>query len=594
MGGDRGSMDQDDGFRQALALAIVGQKRRQARDLKEAHENAARVTAELEAERAVSAELRQAATRLAAAEQQCRRRGMQLRNGSSGPLDWEQEPLRDWLPPLPVQGGFWGADAPAAAGGPEHVPLPVGALEGKAQTLCGMLLSNVRLLRLLRGGGLHGSGASSGSACAAAEVAEFVAGTLLRAPDTALSAAYMRSSASALAACLSPDPHGGAGLLHGRGDSAVAWPCGAADGLGADGAALAVVQALVDALFEAWIPTSIEASSGSGGSGGGGNGSGCAGKAETAGSGPAAPQPDAQQRGARCMLQALREPPSTGAVLLCGCARHLQRLCTCMEDLHVAVGAAWGLHGAGGGTRGPMKGLSSGGGSSSGGYEAALEAGSALFEASNELLSLWQVRTGRPGDARRNSMDGARNTDGLPNTMPTVGQHRPCVDVGHCFTSRGSSKSNLAPNPTAQQALCTERLPAWAPALSATTPTPGPGAAAGAAAAGLLPPLLADAAAALLAAHAAAARLEGPCPLLAEGVCAAASQLAAALQHIAAEPGLCVGPGGPALRGGSARLCVALRDAFMPAAAGAAARQARRGLPAARLLLPLGPVMTVQ
>ena len=69
----------------------------------------------------------------------------------------------------------------------------------------------------------------------------------------------------------------------------------------------------------------------------------------------------------------------------------------------------------------------------------------------------------------------------------------------------------------------------------------------------------------LAAAHAALPELADAFPLLAAGLCDAAGQLAAALQHVAAAPGLCVGEGGPALREACARQCVRLRDAFMPA-----------------------------
>jgi hypothetical protein len=114
--------------------------------------------------------------------------------------------------------------------------------------------------------------------------------------------------------------------------------------------------------------------------------------------------------------------------------------------------------------------------------------------------------------------------------------------------------------PPASQVLCTDQLPTWAPALSAGGPEPG--SASGGAA--LLPSALAGAAAALLSVHAQLPELEDPYPLLSEGVCGAAGQLAAALQHVAAAPGLCIGPGGPALRAAATAQCVRLRDAFMP------------------------------
>lgn len=73
----------------------------------------------------------------------------------------------------------------------------------------------------------------------------------------------------------------------------------------------------------------------------------------------------------------------------------------------------------------------------------------------------------------------------------------------------------------------------------------------------------------MLGAHRLMPGLESSYPLLVEGVCDAAAQLAAALQHVAGGAGLCAGAGGPALKGVCARLCVRLRDAFMPGGASA-------------------------
>lgn len=121
------------------------------------------------------------------------------------------------------------------------------------------------------------------------------------------------------------------------------------------------------------------------------------------------------------------------------------------------------------------------------------------------------------------------------------------------------------------QVLCSERLPAWAPALSASASAAVPSAPAGGAApaqpgGGLLPRMLVEACDALIASHALLPDLEGAYPLMCEAVAGAAGHLAASLQHVASAPGLCVGAGGPALRGACAQQCVRLRDALMPSA----------------------------
>jgi len=111
-------------------------------------------------------------------------------------------------------------------------------------------------------------------------------------------------------------------------------------------------------------------------------------------------------------------------------------------------------------------------------------------------------------------------------------------------------------NATPQQTLCTQQLPVWAPAL-ASSPAQG-------SSGNLLPAVITDSASALLATHSLLPLLEDSYPMLTEALCNAAGQLAAALQHVAAAPGLCVGAGGPALRAAATAQCVRLRDAFMP------------------------------
>ncbi|GBF91875.1 hypothetical protein Rsub_04980 [Raphidocelis subcapitata] len=475
----------DGDLRNALALAIVSQKRRQSHELQGMRAKIARVEAALQEEQRTSAELRGAASRLA--QQQQGRPQPGAHYGDS----------RSWLPAL--RGADVSDDAPndagidaaplaaqlaaaAAAHGGGLAPEARAVLASKASTLSGMLLANVRLIRLLRPGGKPGGiGGSSGMLGSevggglplsaghaalgpAAEVAEFVAGTLLRTPLTSLSRAYFRESAVALAACLA-----GGGAAGG----------GSVIEAGANGAVPAAHQ-LVAVLLEAAVPTLAPQPPQA---------------AELpAPAAPAAADPTlASAPQARCALATLAALPQTGAVLLAGCAAHLRRLCDALAVAQSALADSWWAASSCAGI-----GADSGGGSGSreaAALEELLARPAVLFESSHEPLELWRV-------------------------------------------------------------LCTEHLPAWAPALSFPAPQQPGG--------GLLQASLAGAADELLAAHARLPELADAFPLLAAGLCDAAGALAAALQHVAAAPGLCVGEGGPALRAACVRQCVRLRDAFMP------------------------------
>ena len=243
------------------------------------------------------------------------------------------------------------------------------ALAGTARALSGMLVANMRMLRVLRqepgnsgGGGCAGgaSGTAGGLAAGlAAEVAEFVAGTLLHTPVSSLSNAYLHESAAALAVCLAPPPPPHAASSTGDcyaaalGAAAPAHAGRAEATAGGCSAALPVVGELVEQLLEVAFPTGWHSRQ---------------------------PQDPGAASQARCALQALVQLPPTGAALLRGVAHHLLRTCG------AAARAQRGVLGMGAGA-----------GAGSGGAAEAMELGAALFESSHELLELFQVcEIGRP------------------------------------------------------------------------------------------------------------------------------------------------------------------------------------------------------
>jgi len=367
-----------DHLRQALAIAIVQQKRRQSHELDQLRAKLSRIESHLQQEQHTSAELRNAANHLAAANAAAQRtlpneRQQVQQYGSIG-----ANQLQHWLPPLES------SSSAGAASTESLVDLDFAALAhnitaaskhglssaaqdvlcGKAQTLSSMLLANIRLLHVLRPsaqepGAACTAPASSHSSSPAAEVAEFVTGTLLHTPVTTLSHAYMQQSAAVLAAACVSSPAGG-GNQHAsssmRRDLSSSGTCDSA---------VHAVGVLMEQLLESAIPTQQT-------------------NQQELPSAPAA----AQQ--VHSALRALAALPPTGALLLRGCALHLQRACQALSDAR----AAMQQHAAGAcGQRSCMGTMEVDGGDAGQEHAAwgALVHGAALFEASHELVELFGV-----------------------------------------------------------------------------------------------------------------------------------------------------------------------------------------------------------
>lgn len=461
----RSDCSQNDHLRQALAIAIVQQKRKQKQELQQLHWKVARVEAELQQERQASTDLRRATAVLAVQQQQ--------QKGTSGKKTSRNDDdviLQHWLPPLAAEDGATDADVLSTsalinllplqqqiAAASRHTPSAAvrDVLSGKAQALSSMLLANVRMLRVLRLGGAHAgaslrprdaAGAPSAPATAqsgsmagelegqqvmeaagpAAEISEFVAGTLLHTPVSSLSHTYITESAAALAACLaavnsSSTSSSGGGCdrdsdgrmaLHGQHAMAtkrtgqqdtarqsVPAASGSREELHQGAKVTEVVGQLISRLMEAAMPTAPRVTSSTSGDDSPAVNSAPADSAPAAlqltapaAAVPSAIGPEVVAQQARCMLRALALLPPAGAALLRGAALHLQRACEALVEAQQVLLLAGGQDGGAGSGRGGGPQTDGGGGVMAQQTMAAMTSSAAVFEASHELLELWAVR----------------------------------------------------------------------------------------------------------------------------------------------------------------------------------------------------------
>lgn len=204
-------------LRQALAMAIVRNKRRCDQEAAEWRAKSQRLEQELQAERDKQEQLQQWVT---AALQQ------QQQQNKSPSLPEQSQPAQEsevsiFLPPLSAAGGggdgghesksqmqpagnFQGLQqqvALAAAAAGDTYSAVADVLDGKAAALSSMLLTNVQMLQQLSGK-QPSPAIGSCAAEAAATISNFITRTLLRAPRSLLSSAYMKQSAAVLAAVL--------------------------------------------------------------------------------------------------------------------------------------------------------------------------------------------------------------------------------------------------------------------------------------------------------------------------------------------------------------------------------------------------------
>lgn len=208
-------------LRQALAIAIVRNKRRCDQEAAEWRAKAQKLENDLKQQQAKQTQLQQWISDVL----------QQQRNGSFMP-----EPLGQtqgdkaqllhsgiFLPPLscnswkgdqqPPAGNFHTLQqqvALAAAAAGDAYSSVADVLEGKAAALSSMLLTNVQMLQQLSAQPTGSAGSNSGcsaqghaSECVSS-IGTFITSTLLQAPKSSLSSAYIKQSAAVLAAVLAP------------------------------------------------------------------------------------------------------------------------------------------------------------------------------------------------------------------------------------------------------------------------------------------------------------------------------------------------------------------------------------------------------
>jgi hypothetical protein len=202
-------------LRQALAVAIVRNKRRCDQEAAEWRAKSQRLEQELQAQQAKQDQLQQWVTKV-----------LQQQNNNSPFLPEQSQPVQEpgvFLPPLSAggdgghgsngqmqpAGNFLGLQqqvALAAAAAGDTYSAVADVLDGKAAALSSMLLTNVQMLQQLSGK-QPSPATGSCAAEAAAAISSFVTSTLLHAPRSLLSTSYMKQSAAVLAALLAaPSP----------------------------------------------------------------------------------------------------------------------------------------------------------------------------------------------------------------------------------------------------------------------------------------------------------------------------------------------------------------------------------------------------
>jgi len=218
------ALDRGNAFRQALAVAIVKSKRRCTQEAAEWRSKAQKLETELEKQQSNQAELRQWLSSVLPQEAPCLQPPVA---GSDNRLDNSLQHPGIFLPPLDPAGpgssemqqfplhyaSLQQQLARAAAAAGEQYGSVADVLDGKAAALTTMLLTNVRMLQLLQpqsaphtaqqGPSVRGQVADTVSC-----VASFITSTLLHAPKSLLSTAYMKQCAALIAAVLAaPEEH---------------------------------------------------------------------------------------------------------------------------------------------------------------------------------------------------------------------------------------------------------------------------------------------------------------------------------------------------------------------------------------------------
>lgn len=212
--------EQEASLRQALAIAIVRNKRRCDQEAAEWRSKSQKLEAELQQQQAKHSQLQQW---VATVLQQSGCNSVLPAQPDQADSQHTQLQLSEnmFLPPLSAgagscrhlqtAGNFQALQqqvALAAAAAGDAYSSVADVLDGKAAALSSMLLTNVQMLQQLSGKqvstGSCKSGPAQGHAAeSVASISSFVTSTLLQAPRSSLSTAYMKQCAAVLAAMLS-------------------------------------------------------------------------------------------------------------------------------------------------------------------------------------------------------------------------------------------------------------------------------------------------------------------------------------------------------------------------------------------------------
>lgn len=235
------SSKQESSLRQALAIAIVRNKRRCDQEAAEWRAKCQKLEADLQAQQDKEAQLRTWVRTVLQQQQEDDSPAQQqhMADAAAAQQADQQQPQPSgavFLPPLAAAASpDWAAHpggavgnfdslmqqvlaAAAAAGEPYSAVADV--LEGKAAALSSMLLTNVQVMQHLSTSPTSTTSANSSSSSSSlvqggasgcvASISTFVTNTLLHAPNSSLSTAYMKQSAACLAAALAPPAPGSA------------------------------------------------------------------------------------------------------------------------------------------------------------------------------------------------------------------------------------------------------------------------------------------------------------------------------------------------------------------------------------------------
>jgi hypothetical protein len=209
-------------LRHALAIAIVRNKRRCVQEAAEWRAKAQKLENDLQDQQAKQAQLQQWVANVL----------QQQQKESSMPEPLEQTqvghaqllPAGIFLPPLSCDSWISDQQQPAvnlhalrkqvalaAAAAGDGYSSVAALMEGKAAALSHILLTNVQMLQQLAAqpstgstGGSSGSSAQGHASECVSGIGTFITSTLLQAPKSSLSSAYMKQSATVLAAVLAP------------------------------------------------------------------------------------------------------------------------------------------------------------------------------------------------------------------------------------------------------------------------------------------------------------------------------------------------------------------------------------------------------